>query len=78
MATTQERYYDLLMERVRTDRYPSHQLLDRIEAALWTPDQVTQYVEMLIEKIDETWYPSGQMLNRVQRMLALSATASST
>lgn len=77
MASTQEHYYELLMQRVRTDRYPSHQLLDRIEAALWTPDQVTEYVEMLIQKIDETWYPSGQLLNRVQRMLALSAHAGS-
>lgn len=75
MATLQQSYLDVLMERVRTDRYPSHQLLDRIEAALWSPDQVIEYVDMLIEKIDETWYPSGQMLNRVQRMLAMVAAA---
>jgi hypothetical protein len=75
MATLQQRYLDVLMERVRTDRYPSHQLLDRIEAALWSPEQVSDYVDLLIEKIDETWYPSGQMLNRVQRMLAMVARA---
>ena len=75
MATTQQHYFDILMERVRTDRYPSHQLLDRIEAALWTPEQVSDYVDMLLEKIDESWYPSGQMLDRVQRMLAMVAAA---
>jgi hypothetical protein len=31
MPPLQQRYYDVLIERVRTDRYPSHQLLDLIE-----------------------------------------------
>jgi hypothetical protein len=80
MATTQdmapqERYFEILMERIRNDRYPSAQLLDRIEQAFWTADQVADYVDMLLDKIDETWYPSGQMLDRVQRILAATAMA---
>jgi hypothetical protein len=75
MATSQQRLYDVLMERVSTDRYPSHQLLDRIEQTLYTPEQVVGYVDMLIEKIDESWYPSGQLLDRVQRMLTVAAAA---
>jgi hypothetical protein len=75
MASTQERYFATLMERVRQDHYPSHQLLDRIEAALFTSEQVTEYCELLLEKIDESWYPSGQLLNRLQRMLAYTARA---
>ncbi len=63
------------MERVRTDRYPSSQL-NRIKAALWTPNQVVAYVDLLLEKIDEAWYPSGQLLDRVQRMMALTVAAS--
>jgi hypothetical protein len=75
LPATQERYYEMLMERVRTDRYPSHQLLDRIEAALWTPEQYHEYVEMLIDKADEAWYTSPQLLDRIQRMLAMAAAA---
>ena len=75
MASTQERYLEALMERVRQDRYPSHQLLDRIEATLFTSDQVVAYCELLLEKIDEAWYPSGQLMNRMQRMLAFAARA---
>ncbi len=75
MATSQERLYEMLMERVRDDRYPSHQLLDRIEASLWNTEQVVEYVDMLLEKIDASWYPSGQLLDRVQRMMALTAIA---
>jgi hypothetical protein len=75
MVSTQQRYFDLLMERVRQDRYPSHQLLDRIEAALLTSDQVVAYCDLLVEKIDEAWYPSGQLLNRLQRTLSFIAHA---
>jgi hypothetical protein len=76
MPASQERYNEMLMERVRTDRYPSHQLLDRIEASFWTPDQLHDYVEMLIEKADESWYPSHQLLARIERLLALSGATS--
>jgi hypothetical protein len=73
MPPLQERYLDILMERCATDRYPSHQLLDRIEASIWTPEQIAAYVEMLIEKCDETWYPSHQLLARIERMLQMVA-----
>jgi hypothetical protein len=75
MAPLQQRYYDILMERCRNDRYPSHQLLNRLEAAIFTPDQMIEYVDMLIAKTDESWYPSGQLLDRIDRMLQLAATA---
>jgi hypothetical protein len=75
MPSAQERYFELLLERIRQDRYPSHQLLDRLEAAFWTSQQVSEYLDVLVEKVDESWYPSLQMLDRIQRMLALAATA---
>jgi hypothetical protein len=75
MATLQQRYYDILMERCRNDRYPSHQLLSRLEAAIYTPEQLIEYVDLLLEKTDESWYPSGQVLDRLERMLQLAATA---
>ncbi len=76
MATSQQRLYEILMERCMTDRYPSHQLLNRIEESLWTSEQVVGYVNMLLQKIDESWYPSLQLLDRVERMMALAAVAS--
>jgi hypothetical protein len=69
MASLQERYYDQLIERIRADRYPSSQLLDRVEVSLWSTDQVVEYVDVLLDKIDESWYPSSQLLDRVNRML---------
>jgi hypothetical protein len=75
MPPMQQRYFDILMERVRNDRYPSHQLLDRIEVSMYTPEQIIEYVDMLLEKIDESWYPSHQLMTRVQLMLAMTARA---
>jgi len=75
MATPQQRLFDMLMERVESDRYPSIQLLDRIEQVMYTAEQYVAYIDMLIDKIDEAWYPSGQLLNRVQRMMNIAATA---
>jgi hypothetical protein len=63
----------MLMERIRQDRYPSHQLMNRVEAAFWTSEQINEYVDLLIEKADESWYPSGQLLDRIHRMLAMAA-----
>ncbi len=78
MPAAQQRYLDMLMERIRQDRFPSHQLLDRIEASFWSAEQVVEYVDLLLEKVDESWYPSHQILDRVQRLLAVTATAGSS
>jgi hypothetical protein len=74
MATTpQARYVAMLMERIRQDRYPSIQMMDRVEAAFWTSEQLTEYFELLLEKVDESWYPSLQMLDRIYRVLAVAS-----
>ena len=75
MPPLQQRYFDILIERVSNDRYPSHQLLDRLEEILFTPEQYAEYVDVLITKVDESWYPSGQLMDRVQRMLSFAARA---
>jgi hypothetical protein len=75
MTPLQQRYYDILMDRIREDRYPSHQLLDRIEASIWSAEQMVDYVDLLLEKIDEDHYPSHQLLDRIERMMMLGAVA---
>ena len=78
MATAQpaaqERYVQMLMERIRQDRYPSLQLMDRVEGAFWTSRQIEEYLDLLLEKADESWYPSKQILDRIHRLLAYAAT----
>jgi hypothetical protein len=75
MPPLQQRYFDILMERVRNDRYPSLQLLDRLESILITPEQVVEYVDVLVAKLDESWYPSGQIMDRLERILGVAYAA---
>ncbi len=74
MVSGQARYVAMLMERIRQDRYPSHQLMNRVEAAFWTSEQLSEYIDLLLEKADESWYPSLQILDRIHRLLAFAAT----
>jgi hypothetical protein len=63
------RYVEMLMEKVRQDRYPSVTQMDRVEAAL-TPETASDYLEMLLEKIAQDKYPSPTMLARVENVAA--------
>jgi len=67
-ASAQERYVELLFDKVRDDQYPSGELLDRIEAALSNQEQAREYLDLLVSKIDSTRYPSHQLLDRVERL----------
>jgi hypothetical protein len=68
MATAHDRYFDLVLEKVATDRYPSGELMDRLEAALANEAQLDGYLDVLLEKIEADHYPSKQMLDRVLRL----------
>jgi hypothetical protein len=70
----QHYYFDLLLDRVRSERYPSHQMLDHIESSFWTGDQISEYVAALLEKLEGERYPSHQMLRRIERMMLLTST----
>lgn len=61
-----DRYMRLLLEKIAMDRYPSSELMDRVEILL-DREHVDDYVELLFEKIERDHYPSKQMLDRVSR-----------
>jgi len=48
---------------------------NRLEATIFSSEQMIEYMDMLLEKVDETWYPSGELLDRIDRMLRLAAVA---
>ena len=68
--TPHDRYLELLFDKVRSDRYPSGNLLDRIEVQLRSRSEAQAYLELLYEKIENDRYPSGEMLDRIHRNLA--------
>lgn len=55
---------ELLLEKVREDRYPSNTMMDMIEGAM-DAEVRDEYVHVLAEKIAGDQYPSIDMLRRV-------------
>ena len=68
METPHDRYYELVLEKIANDRYPSGELMDRLEAAVSSREQLEGYLDVLLEKIEDDHYPSKQMLDRVHRL----------
>jgi hypothetical protein len=63
----QEAIVQLLLEKVRQDRYPSITQLDLIEQSL-RPDLIPDYMEVLMDKVAQDNYPSLAMIARLQRV----------
>ena len=72
MASPRDRYFELVLDKVREDRYPSGELMDRLEAALTSREELEEYLDVLLRKIEQDHYPSKQMLDRVHRLAPLT------
>jgi hypothetical protein len=71
-SSLRETYVDLLLDRVRQENYPNPDQLDRIAAAVRSPEQLLEYVQVLLSKVERTRYPSGAILDRLDRLANMS------
>jgi hypothetical protein len=69
-SALRQRLLDTQIEQFKDEAYPSVTMMDRIEAALRTREQVEEYAEVLLEKVESTHYPSLSMINRFESVLA--------
>jgi hypothetical protein len=67
-----DRYMQVLFDKIREDKYPSGEMMDRIEIVL-DREHVDEYLDLLFEKVEECRYPSKQLLDRIVRF-SLSAS----
>jgi hypothetical protein len=65
----QRRYADVLMNIVEQTRYPSAEVMNRVETSVGDRAQGEKYVELLLDKLADTRYPSLQMLDRIDNMV---------
>jgi hypothetical protein len=65
----QEHYAELLLERIRADRYPSADFMNILEQ-IAPPRVLLEYTLHLFERIESDTYPSIPMLQRAQRLVA--------
>ena len=61
-----DRYMRVLLERIEESKYPSGELMDRVEILL-DRDHVDEYLEILFSKVENDRYPSKQLLDRIAR-----------
>lgn len=61
-----DRYMRVLLERIAESKYPSGELMDRVEILL-DREHVDAYLDLLFEKVEEDRYPSKQLLDRIAR-----------
>ncbi|WP_052667821.1 hypothetical protein [Nitriliruptor alkaliphilus] len=70
-----QRYVDYLFAQAHASRYPSHQILKRIEGAITDREIAQRYVDLLLEQAESQRYPSLEMLDRAVRIVKRLALA---
>jgi hypothetical protein len=65
----QDAYMEALLQRVTGVRYPSKELMDRVENLAHKPEYAEQFVGYLIESVENVQYPSHQIMDRIARIL---------
>jgi hypothetical protein len=65
----QERYAEMLLDRIRRENHPSGTHMDMLESVA-SPQVLAEYVLHLMEKIEADEYPSIPMMRRAQRIMA--------
>jgi hypothetical protein len=58
-----------LLDDINEVQFPSVTMMNRVESALGTRDDLNDYVEVLVKKLEATRYPSISMLNRIDGLL---------
>jgi hypothetical protein len=61
-----DRYIRVLLDHIAADRYPSGELMDRVEILL-DRDHVDGYLELLFQKVEADRCPSKELLDRIAR-----------
>jgi hypothetical protein len=69
----QERYAEVLLDRIRGDRHPSVTHMNMLES-IAPPQQLAEYVLHLVERIENEPHPSISMMQRVQVLVARFGT----
>jgi hypothetical protein len=60
------RIFELLLDKVRQDTYPSTTHLDMLQSMLRDEDDVEAFVGTLMEKVEQESYPSMDHLRRLK------------
>jgi hypothetical protein len=64
----QERYAEVLLDRIRAEKYPSATYMDMFEQVA-PPRALAEYIQHLLERFEGDEYPSIPMMRRVEGLM---------
>jgi hypothetical protein len=64
----QERYAEVLLDRIRADEYPSATHMDMVEQVA-PPRMLAEYTLHLLERVEADTHPSIPMMRRVEGLI---------
>lgn len=64
-----DQYMEAVLERITSTRYPSMELMDRVEYLAHKKEYAEQFLEYLIGTVENVQYPSHQIMDRIERIL---------
>lgn len=70
-----QRYLEVLLSRAGANRYPSHRVLQRIQASITDRRTAERYVDLLLDEAERQRYPSLHMLDRAATVVNKMALA---
>jgi hypothetical protein len=62
-------YMEAVLDRITSVRYPSMELMDRVEFLAHKREYAEMFVAYLIDSVEGGQYPSHQMMDRIERIL---------
>jgi hypothetical protein len=62
-------YMEAVLERITSVKYPSMELMDRLEYMAHKREYAEQFVAYLIDSVERAQYPSHQIMDRIERIL---------
>jgi hypothetical protein len=69
-----DEYMEAVLERIISTRYPSGELMDRVEFLAHKREYAEKLLEYLIQSVLRSRYPSHQLMDRIERILYGVAT----
>ncbi len=64
-------YYNILLEQVRSFRYPSPTMMERLERDVRNRGEAEEYVGALLDLAADERYPSPQLLDRISSAVSI-------
>jgi hypothetical protein len=74
-VAAREQYIEMVLDKVRATKHPSHHMLDRVEAGLRDRHQVEAYIDVLFQTMRGQRYPSLRLLDRLHGIILLLEAA---